>query len=65
MCIYNNMTQYKKLFCIVYMQFPDDDIRVIFINSYSNIARIILCEVSIGLLIIVLYRTKPRHLYLS
>lgn len=47
------------------MQFPDDDIRVIFINSYSNIARIILCEVSIGLLIIVLYRTKPRHLYLS
>ena len=35
-----------KLYCII--QFPEDDIRVIFINTYSNIARIILCEVRIG-----------------
>ena len=28
------------------MQFPRDDIRVIFINTYSNVARILLCEVS-------------------
>ena len=31
---------------IMLTQFPDDDIRVIFINTYSNVARILLCEVS-------------------
>ena len=28
------------------LQFPEDDIRVIFINTYSDVARIVLCEVA-------------------
>ena len=29
------------------MQFPEDDIRVIFVNTYSDVARVVMCEVGV------------------
>lgn len=31
---------------VFFLQFPDDNIRVIFINANSDVARVVLCEVS-------------------
>ena len=31
----------------VCLQFPDEDIRVILINTYSDVARVVICEVGV------------------
>ena len=35
------------------MQFPEDDFRVIFVNAYSDIARVVMCEVGVVIVVLI------------
>ena len=35
------------------MQFPKDDFRVIFVNAYSDIARVVMCEVGVVIVVLI------------